>query len=62
MGTTITTLAVQASQPALFYAANNRGIFRSADAGLSWEPLAMAWPDSFAEQRVQGLAIVELEG
>jgi photosystem II stability/assembly factor-like uncharacterized protein len=59
-GTTISSLAVQATQPALFYAANNQGVFRSADGGQSWEQLALPWPASFAEQRVQGLVVADL--
>jgi hypothetical protein len=59
-GTTISILAVQGVQPAVFYAANNRGLFRSSDGGESWEPLALAWPEEFRRQRVQGLAAFDV--
>ena len=57
-GTTISTVAASESEPGVFYLANNRGIFRSDDAGLRWERLRMAWPDRFLRQRVQALVAV----
>ncbi|PSP90155.1 hypothetical protein BRC90_02530 [Halobacteriales archaeon QS_4_69_34] len=44
--------------PGTFYAANNEGLFRSADAGDSWDRLGVAWPERFRERTVRGLAVV----
>jgi photosystem II stability/assembly factor-like uncharacterized protein len=41
-------LAANQAEPGVFYAANNRGLFRSADAGRSWEQLDVLdipWPE-----------------
>lgn len=42
-----------------FYAATNRGLFRSADAGRTWDGLGIDWPDRFGVQTPRGLAVVE---
>lgn len=41
-----------------FYAVNNRGLFRSGDAGDSWECLPVEWAPAFEEQAPRGLAVV----
>jgi photosystem II stability/assembly factor-like uncharacterized protein len=56
-GTTISVLATSRNEPHGIYAANNRGIFRSRDAGTSWERLDVRWPERFLQQSVQGLAL-----
>lgn len=40
------------------YAANNRGLFESDDAGESWERLDVDWPEEFTSQTVQGLVAI----
>jgi len=40
------------------YAANNHGLFRSADAGSSWEALDVPLPDRYEPQTCRGLAVV----
>ncbi len=50
--------AVLATHDGAFYAANNRGLFRSADAGDSWERLPVEWTDAFETQAPSGLAVV----
>lgn len=52
-------LAANPAEAGVFYAGSNKGIFRSADAGVSWEELAMRWPDNFQMGRVQALVVVE---
>jgi photosystem II stability/assembly factor-like uncharacterized protein len=52
-------LTANAAEPGVFYAGSNKGIFRSADAGVSWEELAMHWPDNFQMGRVHALVVVE---
>lgn len=52
-------LAANAAEPGVFYAGSNKGIFRSADAGVSWKELAISWPDNFQMGRVHALVVVE---
>ena len=40
-----------------FYACNNRGIFISQDAGLSWGSLEVLWKQSFKEQHVRHVVL-----
>jgi photosystem II stability/assembly factor-like uncharacterized protein len=56
-GTTRAMLAAHPGEPGVFYAANNRGLFRSADAGERWEPIPLSWPDDYVRQGVQALAV-----
>ena len=41
-----------------FYAANNRGLFRTADAGDRWERLAVEWQEAFETQTARGMVVV----
>lgn len=43
-GTTVSHFATHAGEPGVIYAANNRGLFRSDDAGRSWQVLDLPWP------------------
>ena len=52
-------LTVNAAEPGVFYAGSNQGIFRSTDAGVSWEALPIRWPDHFQMGRVHALVVVE---
>lgn len=56
-GTTISFLATHREEPHVVYAANNRGVFRSRDAGMTWRRLDVPWPQRFVEQSVQGLVL-----
>ncbi len=42
-----------------FIAANNHGVFRTADAGETWTAVGLDWPDRFIDQTVRGLAVVD---
>ena len=53
-GTAISIL--MATAPGLFWAANNHGVYRSADAGAHWERLDIPWPDAY--KRVNVLSMV----
>jgi len=44
-GTTATRFATHAGEPGVIYAANNRGLFKSDDAGRSWKALDIPWPE-----------------
>lgn len=43
-GTLASVLTTNEAEPGVFYAANNHGIFRSPNAGSSWEELPIPWP------------------
>lgn len=57
-GRVASVLASNEDEPGAFYALTNLGLYRSPDAGLSWESLDIAWPDHYRDQRQHGLAIV----
>jgi hypothetical protein len=57
VGTTRTVLAANPAEPRVFYAASNRGLFRSTDAGLGWERLDIVWPDRYLRQSVNALVV-----
>ena len=58
-GNRVRVLASNEAEPGVFYAANDQGIHRSPDAGQSWEPLAIAWPEGLALSPVHALLVVE---
>jgi photosystem II stability/assembly factor-like uncharacterized protein len=60
-GTTISMLAAARSEPGVFYAANNHGLYRSTDAGQTWQSLDVHWPQPYRSQRVQALTVVEID-
>lgn len=51
-------LATSASQ-GIFYAVCNRGVYRSEDAGESWEPVEIDWPERYHAQRPQAMLLRE---
>ena len=55
-GTTASQFATHAGEPGVIYAANNRGLFRSDDAGRSWKALDLSWPQPGLEDGVEALA------
>ncbi len=58
-GLLASVLAAHEAEPGVFYAASNKGIFRSGDAGLTWEALPIAWPEGFRLGRASSLVVVE---
>jgi photosystem II stability/assembly factor-like uncharacterized protein len=56
-GTTISVLAADPAEAGVVYAANNWGVYRSADMGEHWERLDIPWPARHQTQRVAGLAL-----
>jgi len=57
-GLLIAALATHEAEPGVFYAANNKGVFRSVDAGSSWEALPICWPQGLHIGRANALMIV----
>lgn len=59
MGDGVTRAVLAPGDSGEFYAANNRGLFHTTDAGDSWRRLAVEWPESFESGTVRGLVVVE---
>jgi len=57
-GTFIATLATNEAEPGVFYAATNKGIFRSPDAGLNWEQIPVEWPERYRKHHARGMVVV----
>lgn len=57
-GTVASRFAASPSEPGVIYAANNHGVFRTADAGGSWKALEIPWPQSAFAQGVEALGYV----
>jgi photosystem II stability/assembly factor-like uncharacterized protein len=55
-GTTATRFATHAGEPGVIYAANNRRLFKSDDAGRSWKALELHWPEPGLANGVAALA------
>lgn len=55
-GRNVAVLAANGDEPGVFYALTNEGLYRSPDAGSSWERLEIGPQDQF--KRPTGLAIV----
>ena len=55
-GTTVSQFATHAGEPGVIYAANNRGLFRSEDAGRSWKGLDLPWPEPGLQDGVKAIA------
>lgn len=58
-GTLAAVLAANQAEPGVFYAANNLGLYRSADDGLSWERLDIPWPEGRDARRPASMTVVE---
>lgn len=41
-----------------FYAVNNRGLYESTDAGLSWNRFAINWPGQILSERIHSFLII----
>lgn len=57
-GTTVMHFAV-ADTPAMVYGADNRGVFRSEDAGEHWTAVDLPWHPHYPPQGVRALLVLE---
>jgi hypothetical protein len=57
-GSLTSVLASHEAEPHVFYAGNNKGIFRSTDTGLTWQELSIPWPTGTQVGRVDALIAV----
>jgi photosystem II stability/assembly factor-like uncharacterized protein len=55
-GTTANRFATHPSEPGVIYAVNNRGLFRSDDAGGNWKLLEVTWPQPGLAEGVSAIA------
>jgi hypothetical protein len=55
-GTVASRLATHPDEPDVIYAANNHGLFRSEDGGMSWKTLEIAWPEGVFRHGTSALA------
>jgi photosystem II stability/assembly factor-like uncharacterized protein len=59
-GTNAYVLATHDAEPGVFYAATRRGdLYRSADAGRSWERMTVTWPVGYQPQDVRAMVVTE---
>ena len=58
-GLLTSVLATHEAEPGVFYAANNMGVFRSADAGSSWETMPIRWPQGLRIGRAHALVVTQ---
>jgi hypothetical protein len=56
-GTRAYVLGTHRSEPSIFYAATRRELYRSTDAGTSWEKLPVAWPDEARFNTVNAIVV-----
>lgn len=54
-GTTVSRFATHAAEPGVVYAANNRGVFRSDNAGRTWRICDVSWPHPGLADGVQAV-------
>lgn len=59
-GTVIPVLASHSTEPGVFYTLTNKGLYRSSNAGLAWEQLAIAWKPEYNHQHQQALVISDI--
>src|SRR5438132_9169895 len=58
-GLLASVLAANEAEPGVFNAGNNKGLFRSADAGSTWEELPIPWPAGTRIGRANALVVVQ---
>lgn len=58
-GMLASVLAAHAAAPGVFYAANNKGLFRSTDAGSTWVELPVPWPTGLQLGRAHALVTMQ---
>ncbi len=58
IGMTAPILAVDPVEAGVFYAASNRGVYRSTNGGHKWEPLAIPWSEEDFGRRIRSLLVV----
>jgi photosystem II stability/assembly factor-like uncharacterized protein len=60
-GTRVPVVRTNSAEPASFYAAAEADLYRSSDAGATWERLVVEWPADRRDSRILDLAVVEID-
>lgn len=55
---TLAPVVAAGAASGVFYAASNRGLYRSEDAGESWQQLRIEWPERYQAQHPGALIVV----
>ncbi len=58
-GKRVAVVAVNEGEPRVFYATRGTDIYRSADAGLTWAPLSILWPDGYRVAATRSMVVAE---
>ncbi len=58
-GMLASVLVANETEPGVFYAGNNKGVFRSADAGSTWQEIPVPWPVGTRSGRITALITVQ---
>lgn len=58
LGEGVTRPVLAAGEPGEFYALSNRGLWLTADAGDSWEEVAVDWPERVRRGTARGLVVL----
>ncbi len=58
-GKRVAVVAANEAERRVFYATRDAEIYRSADAGLTWERLSITWPDGYRPPAVRGMVVAE---
>ncbi len=56
-GTFVPILASNKTEPGVFYALTNKGLYRSPDTGLHWEQLTLPWKPEYERQHPNALVV-----
>lgn len=59
-GTRAYVLATNPAEPGVFYAATRLKLYRSTDAGVSWEEMSVTWPDGARFTTVNDMVVTEM--
>ena len=54
----VPVLATNNSEPHVFYALTNKGLYRSPDAGQHWEQMDVPWKTEYQGQHQQALLVI----
>lgn len=58
-GTVVAALTSYKSEPHVFYALTNKGLYRSPDTGQHWENISMPWKPEYQRQHQQAVVVSE---
>ena len=56
-GALAAVVARHTAEPGVFYAAINSAVYRSDEAGRSWQSLPIDWPAEFTSSRIHAMAV-----